>query len=170
MSKTDIIARIRTDGTVVEVLPDGSERTFPDTPIRPMTDAEIEAAALADSDARPMTPEQLRNARQVPRAKTLRRALGLTQEEFAVQYHIPIGTLRDWEQGHCEPDQSSRAYLREIARDPEGVKRALGDGVPVGSEEHWAPTAFAPLSGSSIRWPSGDAVALRSRSRICCWS
>jgi len=110
---------------VVEVLPDGSERPFPDTPIRPMTEAEIEAAAAADPDARPMTPEQLRKARRVPRAKTLRRALALTQEEFAARYHIPLGTLRDWEQGRCEPDQPSRAYLTVIAHDPEGVKRAL---------------------------------------------
>lgn len=61
----------------------------------------------------------------MPRAKTLRRALGLTQEEFAVRYHIPIGTLRDWEQGRSEPDQPARAYLTVIARDPEGVRRAL---------------------------------------------
>ena len=61
----------------------------------------------------------------MPRAKTLRRALALTQEEFAARYHIPLGTLRDWEQGRSEPDQPSRAYLTVIAHDPEGVKRAL---------------------------------------------
>jgi putative transcriptional regulator len=125
MSRTIITAKIRTDGKVVEVLPDGSERPFPDIPIRPMTEAEITAAAMADPDARPMTPEQRRTARRVPRTKTLRRALGLTQEEFALRYHIPLGTLRDWEQGRCEPDQPSRAYLTVIAHDPEGVKRAL---------------------------------------------
>jgi putative transcriptional regulator len=41
--------------------------------------------------------------------KTLRRALGFTQEEFALRYQIPIGTLRDWEQGRTEPDQPARA-------------------------------------------------------------
>jgi putative transcriptional regulator len=116
---------MRADGTVVEVLDDGTERPFPDTPMRPMTEAEIEAAAAADPDARPMTPEQLRTARRVPRVRTLRRALGLTQEEFAARFHIPLGTLRDWEQGRTEPDQPTRAYLRVIARDPEGVRRAL---------------------------------------------
>jgi putative transcriptional regulator len=125
MSETIITARIRADGQVVEVLPDGSERPFPDTPMRPMTDEEVEAAAEADPDARPMTPEQLRTARRVPRSKTLRRALGLTQEEFAVRYHIPLGTLRDWERGSSEPDQLTRAYLTVIAHDPEGVQRAL---------------------------------------------
>ena len=127
MSKTIITAKIRADGKVVEVLPDGSGRPFPGTPMRPMTEEEIEAAAATDPDARPMTPEQLRTARRVPRTKTLRRALGLTQEEFATRYHIPIGTLRDWEQGRCEPDQPSRAFLTVIAHDPEGVKRALAD-------------------------------------------
>jgi putative transcriptional regulator len=125
MSKTDTIARMRPDGIVVEVLPDGTERPFPDTPMRPMTEEEVSAAARRDPDARPMTDEEFRRARKIPRAKTLRRALGLTQEEFAARYRIPIGTLRDWEQGRSEPDQPARAYLTVIARDPEGVHRAL---------------------------------------------
>ena len=125
MSKTTTIARMRPDGTVVEVLHDGTERPLPRTPIRPMTEVEIAAAAAADPDARPMTPEQLKTARRVPRVRTLRRALGLTQEEFAARFHIPLGTLRDWEQGRTEPDQPTRAYLKVIARDPEGVWRAL---------------------------------------------
>ncbi len=128
MSKTTIIARMRRDGTVVRVLPDGTEQPFPETPMRPMTEAEIEAAAAADPDARPFTPEELAKVKRVPRTKTLRRALGLTQEEFAARYHIPLGTLRDWEQGRSEPDQAVRAYLTVIARDPEGVRRALEAG------------------------------------------
>ena len=90
-----------------------------------MSDEEVTAAALSDPDARPMTPEQLRTARRVPRPKTLRRALDMTQEEFAARYHIPLGTLRDWEQGRCEPDQPARAYLTVIAHEPERVERAL---------------------------------------------
>jgi putative transcriptional regulator len=93
-----------------------------------MTDEEIHAAAMADPDARPMTPEQMAKGRRVPRVKTLRRALGLTQEEFAARYHIPLGTLRDWEQGRTEPDQPARAYLRVIASNPEWVSRALANG------------------------------------------
>jgi len=127
MSETTITARIRSDGTVVEVLQDGSERPFPVTAMRPMSEAEMAAAAAADPDARPMTPAQLRSAKRVPRTKSLRRALGLTQEEFAARYRIPLGTLRDWEQGRCEPDQPARAYLTVIARDPEGVRRALAE-------------------------------------------
>ena len=114
---------------MVQVLPDGSSKPAEDNTdwarLRAMTDEEVTAAAISDPDAQPMTPEQLRTARRVPRTKTLRRALALTQEEFALRYHIPLGTLRDWEQGRCKPDQPARAYLTVIAHDPEGVKRAL---------------------------------------------
>ena len=125
MNRTTISARIRSDGSVVETLDSGHERALPETPMRPMSEAEISAAAAADPDARPMTPEQLATAKRIPRIKTLRRALGLTQEEFAARYHIPVGTLRDWEQGRSEPDQPARAYLAVIAGDPEGVFRNL---------------------------------------------
>ena len=83
-----------------------------------LTDEDIHRAAVADPDAQPLTPERLAKMRRVPRTKSLRRALGLSQEEFAARYHIPVGTLRDWEQGRCEPDQPARADLKVIARDP----------------------------------------------------
>jgi putative transcriptional regulator len=81
--------------------------------------------ALADPDNPPMTAEQLRSAPRMPRVKVIRRALGLTQEEFSARYKIPLGTLRDWEQGRSEPDQPARAYLKVIAVDPEGTAKAL---------------------------------------------
>ena len=93
-----------------------------------LTDEEAHAAALTDPDAQPLTPERLRRMKRVPRALTLRRALGLTQEEFAARYHIPLGTLRDWEQGRSEPDPAARAYLHVIAHDPDGVRHALEAG------------------------------------------
>jgi putative transcriptional regulator len=125
MSKTTTTAKILPDGRVVRIAKDGSEVVVPNMPMRPMTAIEVEAAAAADPDAQPMTAEELRSARRVPRVKTLRRALGFTQEEFAIRYQIPIGTLRDWEQGRTEPDQPARAYLKVIARDPERVHRLL---------------------------------------------
>lgn len=66
--------------------------------------------------------------KRVPRAKTLRRGLGLTQEEVAARFHIPLGTLRDWEQGRVEPDPTARAYLHAIAGDAPAVARALRAG------------------------------------------
>lgn len=126
MSKTDTIVRMRADGTFHRVLPDGSEVPMPAPgPLAPIAEEEVSAAARRDPDARPMTEEEFAQARQVPRTRTLRRALGLTQEQFAVRYHIPLGTLRDWEQGRSAPDQPARAYLDVIAYDPEAVRRAL---------------------------------------------
>src|ERR1700728_5306246 len=93
--------------------------------LRPMTSGAIEAAARADRDAQPLTASDLKRMKRTPQAKIIRRALALTQEEFAVRYHIPLGTLRDWEQGRTEPDQPARAYLKVIARDPERVHRML---------------------------------------------
>ena len=93
--------------------------------IRPMTPSAIERAALADPDARPLTATDLKRMRRTPQIKVIRRALGLTQEEFSVRYRIPLGTLRDWEQGRATPDQPTQAYLTVIARSPEGVQRAL---------------------------------------------
>jgi len=37
-------------------------------------------------------------------------------EQFATTFHIPVETIRDWEQGRCEPDAAARDYLRMIAR------------------------------------------------------
>jgi putative transcriptional regulator len=90
-----------------------------------MTEAERHAAAMADPDARPMTDAEWARAKPVPRAWLVRRALHLSQEEFAAQFHIPVGTLRDWEQGRKEPDAAAKAYLRVIALAPDVVRKAL---------------------------------------------
>jgi putative transcriptional regulator len=92
-----------------------------------MTADEHHAAAMADPDARPITAEDLATGRVrlVPRVRTLRRALRLSQEEFATRYRIPVCTLRDWEQGRKEPDAAAKAYLHVIASEPEMVRRAL---------------------------------------------
>jgi putative transcriptional regulator len=90
-----------------------------------MSEAQRHQAAVSDPDARPLTEDDFRRMKRTPRAKIIRRALALSQEDFAARYHIPIGTLRDWEQGRVEPDQAARAYLTVIARDPEAVRKAL---------------------------------------------
>jgi putative transcriptional regulator len=124
-----IVTKRQSDGAVVRVMPDGTTQPLAESTdwarLRAVTDEEVMAAAMADPDAQPLTETRSANMKRVPRAKTLRRALGLTQEEFATRYHIPVGTLRDWEQGRSEPDQPARAYLTVIAGDPEGVLRAL---------------------------------------------
>ena len=90
-----------------------------------MSEEERAAAAISDPDARPMTDDEWNAAPRVPRIKIIRRALGLSQEDFALRFQIPLGTVRDWEQGRKQPDAAARAYLRVIAREPDTVWKAL---------------------------------------------
>jgi putative transcriptional regulator len=92
--------------------------------------ADILAAARTDPDNPPLTTRTLSRMKRLPRVRTLRRALDLTQEEFARVYRIPLGTLRDWEQRRTRPDQAACAYLTIIARDPEHTRRVLASGAP----------------------------------------
>ena len=125
MSKTSTIARMRRNGRLVRVKPGEAEEVLAIPSFVPMSAAEIETAAARDHENPPLSKAKAGQLRPVPRVKTLRRALGLTQEEFAALYRIPLGTLRDWEQGRSVPDQPAKAYLTVIARDPKGVERAL---------------------------------------------
>ena len=102
-----------------------SKATILNKTLNPMATDAIKQAALADPDAQPLTPADFKRMKRTPQVKIIRRALELTQEEFAVRFHIPLGTLRDWEQGRAEPDQPTRAYFTLIAKDPEHVSRVL---------------------------------------------
>ena len=102
-----------------------SKTSAPLKPVRPMSDDDVMAAALADPDAQPLTPEDFKRMKRIPRAKIIRRALELTQEQFALRFGIPLGTLRDWEQGAAEPDAAARSYLKVISSNPQAVAEAL---------------------------------------------
>jgi putative transcriptional regulator len=93
-----------------------------------MSVAQRHAAALSDPDARPLAPDDFKRMKRTPRVKIIRRALALSQEEFSVRFHIPLGTLRDWEQGRKAPDAAARAYLVVIGCNPEAVREALSTG------------------------------------------
>jgi putative transcriptional regulator len=95
--------------------------------MRKMSEKQIEKAARADPDAQPLSSDDMRRMKRTPQAKVIRQALGLTQEEFAARFHIPIGTLRDWEQNRKEPDQTAKTYLKVIARLRDKVAKALDE-------------------------------------------
>src|SRR6266446_1312813 len=97
--------------------------------VNAMTDEEVMAAALSDPDAQPLTPEQLAKMRRVSRVKVLRQRLDMTQVEFAEAFHLPITTLRDWEQHRSTPDAPARALLLAIERDPNAMKQLLAEKV-----------------------------------------
>ena len=90
-----------------------------------MTEAERHAAAVSDPDCPPATEEQLARARRVVNVRAIRQNMKLTQEEFAARFGLPLGTVRDWEQGAHRPDRAAQVLLTVIARDPDAVVRAL---------------------------------------------
>jgi putative transcriptional regulator len=95
--------------------------------VEAMTDDEVIAAALSDPDAQPLTDEQLARMRRVSRVKVLRQRLDMTQAQFAEAFHLPITTLRDWEQHRSTPDAPARALLLAIERDPQVMRRLLAE-------------------------------------------
>jgi putative transcriptional regulator len=86
------------------------------------TDEHIARNVAGDPDAAPIWTSYETAAAIV---RTVRKRLGLSQMEFAARFHVPVGTLRDWEQNRRQPDAPALAYLRVIAREPEMVARAL---------------------------------------------
>jgi putative transcriptional regulator len=126
-----IRAKLLPDGKVVEVLPDGSTRPFPELSAQEqarldtMTDEEITAAAFADPDNPPLPDEQLAQFERVPNVKTIRERLRLTQKQFADMFGLSLSVVRDWEQNRFIPDQAARTLLKVIDRNPEAVKQAL---------------------------------------------
>lgn len=61
--------------------------------------------------------------------KALRTKVGKSQSQFAKAFQIPVGTVRDWEQGRRNPDAPARALLKIISADPAMVERLLANGL-----------------------------------------
>ena len=77
------------------------ERDFADD--QEMTEEEIHAAALADPDCQPLTPERMARMKEIPRIKIIRRALRLSQEEFSDRYCIPSAPSATGSRGVTNP-------------------------------------------------------------------
>ena len=119
----------RKNGTTLQFMKDGTQQVLADKTdwarLNALTDAEIEAAAEADLENPLLTDAELKQFRPVPNAKEIRKRLNMTQQRFSQQFELPLGTLRDWEQGTREPDSAAKSYLRVIAKIPQGVIQAL---------------------------------------------
>ena len=59
------------------------------------------------------------------KVKEVRAATGLSQVRFARVIDVPVGTLRNWEQGRRDPTGPAKVLLRAIHNDPEHVLKAL---------------------------------------------
>ena len=98
---------------------------------RRRSDQAIAAAVGDDPDEAPLRTEAMMEAarrqellRDIHGVLRLRRRLRVGQIAFANRYGIPLGTLRNWEQGRSEPDRAAKVLLAAIATDPEGIARA----------------------------------------------
>src|SRR6516164_9760959 len=60
-----------------------------------------------------------------PNVKAVREKLGLSQEEFAATFGVPLGTLRHWEQGLRRPEGAARVLLNVIDVRPDVVAHVL---------------------------------------------
>ena len=59
--------------------------------------------------------------------KALRVRTKMSQAKFARAYHLPLGTVKDWEQGRRQPDAPARALLAIIERAPEEAMKILAE-------------------------------------------
>jgi putative transcriptional regulator len=86
-----------------------------------MSDADLARQIAANPDVAPdMAP--------VIDVRGIRRAVGMTQAEFAATYEFSLRTLQEWERGAKAPSGPARTLLRAIRNDPEGLRRALATG------------------------------------------
>lgn len=108
--------RLKADGRIVEILPDGSERALP-SPLaeiaQQMRSGRPAGGFLAASRAARAAAADAAYARGV-RARTK-----LTQAQFAARIGVPIETVRNWEQGKRSPRGPARALLKVIDEAPD---------------------------------------------------
>jgi putative transcriptional regulator len=111
--------RLKADGRVVEILPDGSERALPSR------------LDQAGAPGKPDAPTPARAANGAPPdaayARGVRARTRLTQAEFASRIGVPIETVRNWEQGKRSPRGPARALLKVIDKAPQVAFAVLGE-------------------------------------------
>lgn len=67
----------------------------------------------------------LERARMGRDIRILRTRLGLSQDEFAKAFGIPVGNIRQYELGRHMPPPAVRSYLRVIQAEPELVRKVF---------------------------------------------
>ena len=91
-----------------------------------MSEEECHRAALSDPDALPASKAQLARARRAPTCARCAGSSSCRRVELAARFHLPLGTIRDWEQGAHRPDKAAQVLVTVIAREPEAVARVVG--------------------------------------------
>lgn len=78
-----------------------------------------------DSEDFAVSVAGLKRAHIGRRFRRLRHRLGLTQEQFAKGFGIPLANLRQYEIARHMPPPAVRAYLKVIEAEPEVVRRVM---------------------------------------------
>jgi putative transcriptional regulator len=112
--------RLKADGRLMEILPDGSER--------PISVADRGAPPRINGAAHATHAAHQVNGRFIDAAyaRNVRGQTGLTQTAFAERIGVPVETVRNWEQGKRSPRGPARALLKVIERAPEAAFAVLG--------------------------------------------
>jgi putative transcriptional regulator len=106
--------RLKADGRLMEILPDGSERPITFADGRPMSRVNVPARAANG------------RVEDAAYARNVRGRTGLTQTAFAAQIGVPVETVRNWEQGKRSPRGPARALLKVIEQAPAAAFAVLG--------------------------------------------
>ncbi len=61
----------------------------------------------------------------LPAAARVRKALGLSQREFAEILGVSIRTLQDWEQGRRRPSGAAATLLRIVEKHPDLLRETM---------------------------------------------
>jgi putative transcriptional regulator len=73
--------------------------------------------------------QNLGNGLKIPYAidvAAIRNKTGLSQAAFALRIGVPVGTIRNWEQGRRAPQGPARVLLALLDRNPRIVEETLG--------------------------------------------
>lgn len=78
-----------------------------------------------DNEDFDVTQEAMDRGQRARLIRKTRTGLGLSQAEFAARFHVPVGTLRDWEQARATAPDFAVAYVQVIGQHPDIVAQAV---------------------------------------------
>jgi putative transcriptional regulator len=122
--------RLKADGRLMEILPDGSERpiSFADNNSVSGSNGSLPRSNGTAHGVHAAHAAHQVNGRFVDAAyaRNVRGRTGLTQTAFAERIGVPVETVRNWEQGKRSPRGPARALLKVIEGAPEAAFAVLG--------------------------------------------
>ena len=115
--------RLKADGRIVELLPDGSERAI----ASPLETSAVEPSCEAAAAVRVAAVDGSAAPLHAAYARSVRARTKLTQAQFAARIGVPIETVRNWEQGKRSPRGPARALLKVLDAAPDVAFAILDD-------------------------------------------